>query len=124
MALMGYREYGRHRGVSLTAVQKAIADGRISVVTDAKGKSKVDSDAADLAWLRNTDPAKQSVLHSAGPVAMPVAAPAPAAGVPGVADPDDPDDLPADAASSEYRQARTLREQIRSKREQIHSMNE
>lgn len=119
MALMGYREYGRHRGVSLTAVQKAIADGRISIVADAKGRKCIDSEAADLAWQRNTDPAKQSPLYSAGPAVSVVATPAPTVSTAGSADPDDPEDLPADAASSEYRQARTSREQIRAKREQM-----
>lgn len=124
MHLMGYREYSRHRGCSLKAVQNAIADGRISVVRDAAGRPKIDAAAADLAWTRNTDPAKQSVMFSAGPaqVAAPVVARVspPAGAAPGgAADPDDPEDLPGDAGSSEYRQARTSREQIRAKKEQM-----
>jgi DNA-binding protein YbaB len=54
MALMGYREYARHRGCALSAVQKAIRTGRI----EAKDL-KIDPDAADLAWVSSTDPAKQ-----------------------------------------------------------------
>lgn len=123
MHLMGYREYSRHRQCSLKAVQNAIADGRISVVMDAAGKPKIDAAAADLAWTRNTDPAKQSVMYSAGPPQPAAPTPArmvlPAAAAPGSADPDDPEDLPGDAGSSEYRQARTSREQIRAKKEQM-----
>lgn len=123
MHLMGYREYSRHRQCSLKAVQNAIADGRISVVPDAAGRSKIDATAADLAWTRNTDPAKQSVMYSAGPPQPAAQTPArvvpPAAAAPGSTDPDDPEDLPGDTGSSEYRQARTSREQIRAKKEQM-----
>lgn len=66
MATMGYREYARHRGVSLGAVQKAIKVGRIQPV-EVEGKPKIDSDQADRDWTENTDPAKQSLLYSAGP---------------------------------------------------------
>ena len=34
--LMGYREYARHRGVSLGAVQKALRDGRINANDEKK----------------------------------------------------------------------------------------
>lgn len=34
--LMGYREYARHRGVSLGAVQKALRDGRITASEEKK----------------------------------------------------------------------------------------
>lgn len=44
------RQYARHRGVSHTAVQKAIKQGRIS--TTAGGK--IDVEKADRDWNRNT----------------------------------------------------------------------
>ena len=44
------REYARHRGVSHTAVQKAIASGRIGTEPDGT----IDSDRADLEWEANT----------------------------------------------------------------------
>lgn len=66
MATMGYREYARHRGVTLRAVQKAIEAQRIKLV-QVDGKPKIDSDQADRDWVENTDPAKQSLLYSAGP---------------------------------------------------------
>jgi len=47
---MSQREYARRRGVSHTAVQKAIRDGRISAV-----RGKLDPDIADREWAENTD---------------------------------------------------------------------
>lgn len=55
MALMNQSEYARHRGVSHTAVQKAIKSGRISAAI--KGK-KIDQVLADRLWVDNTDQAK------------------------------------------------------------------
>ena len=44
------REYARRRGVSHTAVQKAIASGRIGTEPDGT----IDPDRADLDWEANT----------------------------------------------------------------------
>src|SRR5580692_5302217 len=49
---MSLRAYARHRGVSLRAVQKALASGRIS----ARADGRLDADAADANWARNTAP--------------------------------------------------------------------
>ena len=54
---MGLREYSRHRGVSLAAVQKAILYERIQRGPDGK----IESEVADRAWAANTDPAMQRV---------------------------------------------------------------
>jgi len=51
MALMGYREYSRHAGVTLRAVQKAIEAGHI-LVQDGK---KIDSMQADRDWRNSAD---------------------------------------------------------------------
>jgi len=51
---MGYREYARHRGCALYAVQRAVATGRISATPD----KKTASEAADKSWAACTDPAK------------------------------------------------------------------
>lgn len=59
MAKMTIREYARHRGVSHTAVQKAIARGRIELVEGDDGQRFVDSDAADVAWEESTSKAMQ-----------------------------------------------------------------
>jgi hypothetical protein len=59
--LAGVREYARHRGVSHTAVQKAIKTGRIAAaIVRAKGKrDAIDVEAADRLWVANTDQAQQ-----------------------------------------------------------------
>jgi hypothetical protein len=51
------RAYSRMRGVSLYAVQTAIASGRVTAVRrDAKGKiTGIDSVKADAQWAANTD---------------------------------------------------------------------
>ncbi len=50
MAIMSLRAYAQHRGVALSAVQKAIHSGRISTLPDGT----LDSDTADADWIRNT----------------------------------------------------------------------
>ena len=116
--LMGYREYARHRGCTLQAVQKAIADGRIGTVQDEQGRRKIDQAAADAAWARNTDPAKRSLLFGDGPAtstSKDVVLGEEGAGA------DAAPDEPADAASMspEYKAARAGREQLRLERERI-----
>lgn len=54
MALMGVREYARHRDVSHAAVIKAIKTGRITRRKDGK----IDSSKADAQWNGNTDVSK------------------------------------------------------------------
>ncbi len=48
---MSQRAYARHRGVALSAVQKAISSGRISTLADGR----IDPAAADAAWAQNTN---------------------------------------------------------------------
>jgi hypothetical protein len=50
MAILSQRAYARHRGVALSAVQKAISTGRISTMADGR----IDSDVADGEWAANT----------------------------------------------------------------------
>lgn len=116
MALMGFREYARHRNVSLRAVQKAIESGRIAKVGEGR-TAKIDSAQADRDWIVHTDLAKQSLLHSTGPGADP-------AGEPLVdrADDDGADDsgsAATDRDTAAYRAERALREAIRRQREQL-----
>lgn len=61
MPLMGQREYARHRGCSLGAVQKAIKAKRVPVTVDGK----INSEIADRAWEMNTDHTKRSALFLA-----------------------------------------------------------
>ncbi len=55
MEALSLRGYAKHRGVSLKAVQKAIASGRITKRDDGR----IDPQAADLNWERNTGPRPQ-----------------------------------------------------------------
>jgi hypothetical protein len=54
MTGLSIRGYARHREVSHTAVQKAIAAGRIPLEQDGT----IDPAKADAAWGKNTNPAK------------------------------------------------------------------
>jgi hypothetical protein len=94
------RAYARHRQVALSAVQKAIASGRITKT--ASGKIEVAS--ADRQWLANTD------LGRCAPDSKHFS--------------DWPDDLddetpPQESVSSDYQRHRAKREEIRATREQI-----
>lgn len=52
--LMSFPKYAKHRGVSTEAVSRAVESGRISTVTDAKGRRKIDPKKADIEWEQNT----------------------------------------------------------------------
>ena len=54
MPAMSQRAYARHRGVALSAVQKAIETGRISKQPDGQ----IDSEQADVEWEQNTQAAR------------------------------------------------------------------
>ncbi|SIR08850.1 hypothetical protein SAMN05421641_12426 [Paracoccus thiocyanatus] len=54
------RQYAAHRGVSHTAVGKAIASGRITLEPDGS----IDPARADRQWDAQTDPAKQRGVHA------------------------------------------------------------
>ena len=51
MAILSQRAYARHRGMALSAVQKAISSERISTLPDGR----IDSDVADGEWAANTN---------------------------------------------------------------------
>ena len=51
-APMSLRAYAKHRGVAMSAVQKAIRTGRITTATDGK----IDPAQGDAEWERNTAP--------------------------------------------------------------------
>jgi hypothetical protein len=51
--LLSIRAYAKHKGVSDTAVRKAIDAGRITMSGD-----KIDTDTADRQWAMNTNPAQ------------------------------------------------------------------
>ena len=55
MEPLSLRGYAKHRGVSLKAVQKALASGRITKRDDGL----IDPDVSDLNWAQNTGPRPQ-----------------------------------------------------------------
>lgn len=59
--LLSRREYAKHRGVAVSAVQKAIETGRITL-TDGK----IDPDKADKEWAENTNPTYNSARKDDG----------------------------------------------------------
>lgn len=61
------RAYARHRGVTDTAVHKAIRAGRITPEADGS----IDPDRADLEWARNTDTPRVGTRKQAVKVAVP-----------------------------------------------------
>jgi len=56
MEPLSLRGYAKHRGVSLKAVQKALASGRIAKRDDGL----IDAAEADVNWARNTSPRPQA----------------------------------------------------------------
>lgn len=93
------REYARRRGVSDTAVRKALKAGRIVALPDGK----IDEVAANLAWQSNTDPSFQrgAQANRAEPIApAPVQSRlSPRPSRPVVDDDDDDVDAPVDMAT-------------------------
>jgi hypothetical protein len=55
MPVLSLRGYAKHRGVSLTAVQKAIHSGRIATTSEGL----IDSDRADAEWTAKTRPGQR-----------------------------------------------------------------
>ena len=105
--LMGYREYARHRGVSLGAVQKALRAGRINANAD----KKIDAAVADREWDVNTDASRIAV--SAVEVATPLAQKEISFAAPAGDEADKPaaEELTgSDKSASEYRENRSKRE--------------
>lgn len=60
-APLSLRGYARHRGVTLAAVQKAIASGRLdrALLTLGGGARRIDPEVADIEWGANTDPSQR-----------------------------------------------------------------
>lgn len=111
---MSQRGYAKHRGVDPKSVRVAIARGRIPVRPDGK----IDPDAADLAWVRNTDPTKPRNSVTGNPTHRQA--------VPGVREPmgSEADGAPAGGRSFEaaalrdsIAQQRLMRESIALRRE-------
>ncbi|MBY0237878.1 MAG: hypothetical protein K2X55_01040 [Burkholderiaceae bacterium] len=120
--LMGYREYARHRGVTLGAVQKAIREGRIS----ATEEKKIDSVAADRDWGINTDSSRVAV-NALAQRAQPMQLEIPAVAPGGARESDDDAEAKAgsdcvagtDRVANEYREHRSTRERYQALQQQL-----
>ncbi len=123
MAMMGYREYSRHAGVTLRAVQKAIEAGHIRV-TDAK---KIESDQADRDWRNSKDVqrAAVSILPGKSPAATAPGSKknrADVAATPQLEDGDDDQEQAedeVDTSASEYRTHRAQREKFSALKQEL-----
>jgi len=110
---MSIREYAAHRkaaglrGGNPSAVQKAIASGRIAAARDPETK-RIDPEAADRLWLDSTA-ANAGTRPAASP--GPAAPPAPADG--------EPIPQPADFNSDTYQRSRARREHFAAQNEQL-----
>lgn len=52
--LLTVAAYARHRGCDEKAVRKAIAENRITAISSADGKRRIDPAVADIQWAQNT----------------------------------------------------------------------
>ena len=95
------RAYARHRGVTDTAVHKAIRAGRITPEADGT----IDADRADREWARNSDAPKAGTRAKATKVAVPEGGG------------DGPAALPAGGAS--LLQARTVNEVVKAQTNKV-----
>lgn len=98
---MSLRAYARHRGVALSAVQKAIATGRIHPEPDGG----IDPAKADAQWDRHTRTAQPTTPRATTtrppPVTQHASQPAPPPSMPQASD---------DARGVDYHKARAVRE--------------
>ena len=104
---LSIRAYAQHRGVSHTAVAKAIKAGRISVEPDGK----IDPAKADAQWARNTLPSQNlnpGASRSAPKVATPPVS-TPVSTAP-VANRELQPPLETRAAAPDYQTSRAIRE--------------
>jgi hypothetical protein len=130
---MSLRAYARHRGVALSAVQKAIDSGRVTAVRrNAAGRLKgIEAIAADAQWLANTDPVESArTTDTLRPAPGPALNVAPAGelplGRPGEASGEDPAPPAGGAAASAdagkdfgYLEARAKREGFQAKQAEL-----
>lgn len=69
--LLTVSAYARHRGCNEKAVRKAIAENRITGITGADGKRRIDPAVADIQWSQNTRARADSARVGAAAVVSP-----------------------------------------------------
>lgn len=116
MALMGYREYSRHAGVTLRAVQKAIEAGHIQL-QDGK---KIESFQADRDWRNSADVLRP--MLSVTPAEKRAVSPAAPAGEEcdelGAGE-GDAEAIEQDGSTTEYRTHRATREKFSALKQEL-----
>lgn len=84
--ILSVPEYAQRRGISPQAVRKAIREGRLRQAVTFEGRNaRIDADAADAEWTRNTSSSKQRTAEqiNAGKAAAAAASTtAPRSGIP------------------------------------------
>lgn len=104
--LISQSEYARRRGVAKSAVAKAVAEGRITLID-----GKVNEQVANIQWEQNTraraDSSRASASQGAGDGGAAVATQQPPAG---------PETAPAPAPATGYNDFRTRREAAEAER--------
>jgi hypothetical protein len=117
---MGLREYARHRGDTLSAVQKAIATGRVTadaVRRDNEGRCiGIDQERADVQWALLTDPVEALRNGKLRAGAMDESAQMPLADAPAA---EKGDNAAALADTKGYLDARTREMEFRAKRSEL-----
>jgi hypothetical protein len=113
--LITQAEYARRRGCAKSAVAKAVAEKRISLID-----GKIDPEVADIQWERNTRARADSRPSAATNAVAPAQAPIPAADAPAA-----PDSLDRPAAATvTYADARAKREQAEAETAQLRAAKE
>jgi hypothetical protein len=102
---LSIRAYARHRGVSHTAVKKAIDSGRITLEPDGT----IDPARADIEWAQNTAPRRSSARKTA-------AAPSPQ-------ESGEPVALPLSPGGTTLVQARTFNEMVKAQINKVRLAN-
>ena len=110
---MGLRQYARHRGVSPSAVEKALKSGRIQKESDGT----IDQAKADAAWNRNTSPAQQRKADPipVKPAPVPAKPPPPPIHQPTQRPANPPSAGPSMGAAPNYQISRAVRETYNAK---------
>lgn len=119
---MSLRAYARHRGVALSAVQKAIETRRVTAIREEGGRiTGIEQNQADAQWAKNTDPveaARNGKLEQPAP-ALQLSAPGGEAPKPPAGEA-----APASGDQGDYLAARAKREGFLAKQEELNYLEQ
>src|SRR5688500_6681009 len=113
---MSLRAYARHRGVALSAVQKAIESRRVTAIREEGGRiTGIEKNAADEQWAKNTDPVEAARNGKLEHLAPSASSPAPTQEKPAA----DPQGAAASGDQGDYLAARAKREGFLAKQAEL-----